>query len=295
LAGNRLEVSTAIFTNHIYANKLLTLELELGAHGRENVYRVARIFAAISKCANGLHDLYTRLANDEDSVTVPGVEFPSPTPLPPGPCEEIHQLKFICKLDRVYGTRLIKVDKDNERHAIYLAKRDRKSGAGDDTVLVKFTSRYNQVAHRLLFDQELPLAPALYSCTRVIGDLTMVVMEYLEDARPLHWFFSPFSTGTTLPKVDIVRRDLEKALQVLHKDDFVFYDLRQANVLYSPKDGGRTFLVDFDGVGKDGKDRYSPCLNPNLDLGVSGSQIMRKSHDLSNLEKVVKWLSDMVA
>jgi len=60
---------------------------------------------------------------------------------------------------------------------------------------------------------------------------------------------------------------------------------------FLPAAGGRTFLVDFDGVGKHGIDRYSPCLNVELGLGVGGWQIMEKSHDESNLEQIVERLS----
>jgi hypothetical protein len=68
-------------------------------------------------------------------------------------------------------------------------------------------------------------------------------------------------------------------LDLLHKEDFVSGDLREANVLYSPKDGGRAFLVDFDGVGKHGKDRYSSCLNTKLGLGWLGGR-SRTSHTI---------------
>src|ERR1700679_1883742 len=83
LAGNRLEVSTAIYTNAVYADKLLSIELMLGLHAQENVLRVARIFAAISKCMNGLRVLYRSLPNSTKQN--PCIEFPSPTPYPSNP------------------------------------------------------------------------------------------------------------------------------------------------------------------------------------------------------------------
>jgi len=61
-------------------------------------------------------------------------------------------------------------------------------------------------------------------------------------------------------------------------------------VHYSPEAGGRAVLIDFDGVGKYGRDRYSPCL---ISLGVLRWQIMEKSHDESNLERIISWLSTM--
>jgi hypothetical protein len=46
-------------------------------------------------------------------------------------------------------------------------------------------------------------------------------------------------------------------------------------------------LVDFDGVGKHGEDRYSACLNEDTPLGVRRLQIMEKSHDEENLERLI--------
>jgi hypothetical protein len=66
---------------------------------------------------------------------------------------------------------------------------------------------------------------------------------------------------------------------LLHGKDLVFGDLREANVLYSPKDKGRLFLVDYDGTGEHGKDRYSPCLNTDLGLGADRRQVMERSRD----------------
>ena len=163
------------------------------------------------------------------------------------------------------GTGLVTVDEDNERHTLYLARRSTGIAGDQETVLVKFTPVYNKAVHLLLSEHTPPLAPALYSCTPVIGDMQMA-------------------------SVQAVRRDLAAALKVLHEKNSVFGEPRKANVLYSPEAGGRAFLVDFDGVGEYGMDRYSPCLNFELGLGESGWQIMEKSHDESNLEQIIKWL-----
>jgi len=61
MAGNRLEVSTAVFTDAVYADKLLSLDLRLGPHGPDNVLRVARVFMAISVCAKRLREQYSGL------------------------------------------------------------------------------------------------------------------------------------------------------------------------------------------------------------------------------------------
>ena len=60
-----------------------------------------------------------------------------------------------------------------------------------------------------------------------------------------------------------------------------------------PEDGGRALLIDFDRVGHDGGDRYSASLNPGPDVGLSVArlQIMGKSHDTENFERLVDRLS----
>lgn len=47
MAGNRLEVSTAVFTDAVYTDKLLSFDLRLGPHGVDNVLRVVYMFMAI--------------------------------------------------------------------------------------------------------------------------------------------------------------------------------------------------------------------------------------------------------
>jgi len=289
MTGNRLEVSAAVFTDAVYADKLLSLDLHLGPHGPDNVIRVARVFMAINKCTERLRELYSGL--EKLPKMLPGVMYPSPTADPPE--STIPHLEFFSKLHRVDGTPLPEVNEDNTRHGIYLARMPNLASICDTPtatiVLVKFTAKYNEVAHRLLADHDPPLAPILYHCMRVIGGLYMVVMEYMSNAKTLHRFFVP-SPLSPLPDAGAVRQDLTRALDLLHEQNLVFGDLRPLNVLYSPEDK-RAFLVDFDRVGRHREDRYSPCLNTELGLGVNRWQMMEKSHDRANLERVMKWLS----
>ena len=292
MAGNRLEVSTAAFTDAVYADKLLSLDLRLGPHGHDNVLCVARVFMAMNKCMERLCELYRGIG--ELPKVVPRVMYPSPTADPPE--STIPQLEFFSKLDRADGTPLTEVDEVNKRHGIYLAGMPGVASTGDTStkiVLVKFTEKYNEDAHRLLANNDPPLAPTLYHCIRVIGGLYMVVMEYMPNAKNLRSFFGS-SCLPPLPNAKAVRRDLTKALNLLHGQDFVFGDLRPPNILYSPEDN-RAFLVDFDWVGKHKEDRYPACLSTGVDLGVYKWQIMKKSHDRVNLERVMEWLFEKLA
>ena len=286
IAGNRLVISTAIYTDSIYADEVLSVKLYLGPHASDNVLRVARIFMAINKCTERLRRLYVNLKPDTHSMQPAKVLWPNPTLDSPSP--EIPGLEFFSKVDRSLGTPIKQTDinEENKRHAIYLARMRVKGSTLTTDVLVKFAVKYNMVAHRLLAEHEPPLAPVLHSCAPVIGDMYMVVMQYIPDASLLN-----ASLPLPAPNLEAVRRDIKQALDLLHAQDLVFGDLREANVLYLPEGGGRALLVDFDGVGRHGKDRYSACLNPDVGLGVDGFQVMKKSHDIQNFEKLMERLS----
>ena len=120
----------------------------------------------------------------------------------------------------------------------------------------------------------------------------MIVMEYIPKSagQSIHSYsFTNYPPG--LPQA--VEQDVSKALRLLHERNWVFGDLRAPNMLYLPgSDGGRVLLVDFDGVGVDGEGRYSACLNPAAGFcaGVQRGGVMRKEHDLENLEELLKRL-----
>ncbi|KAF9642972.1 hypothetical protein BDM02DRAFT_3264279 [Thelephora ganbajun] len=273
IAGNCLVMSTAVFTDAIYANELLSTRLHLGPHSSDNVLHIARVFMAINNSTERLRELYEDLRRvPRSSPPQAKVLRPNPTADPPG-LIDLPELEFFCKVDRADGAELPDIDEDNERHAMYLARM--QIGTLTRVVFVKFAAKYHEAARRLLADQDPPLAPTLYLCARVIGDMYMVVMEYIPKSRDRS-ILSHFSTPPPQAVSGVVYRDVCKALYLLHERDFVFGDLREVNLLYLPKDGGRVLLVDFDGVGRDGMDRYSACLNPEAGLGVKRRQIMER-------------------
>ena len=291
IAGNVLTVSAAVFTDAVYANKLVSIDLEFGHQGSENVLRVARAFTAIRECVGGLRKLYRNLKSSSRIPQPNRVMWPNPTPNPPDSAEGIQKLGFFAKVDCLKGTPITRapIDEDNRRHAIYLAKMRSEDGASTTDVLVKFTTTYNEAAHRLLANHDPPLAPTLYSCKPVIGNMYMVVMQYI-----------PESEGGSLRKrsmkrsiLDTIRRDVTRALELLHEQEFVFGDLQELNVLYLASED-RAMLVGFDDVGREGKDRYSCCLGPEAGLGVGKWQIMEKIHDSKNFERLMEQLYEQL-
>ena len=68
---------------------------------------------------------------------------------------------------------------------------------------------------------------------------------------------------------EVVCWDVSKALKLLHRRNWVFGNLWEANVLYSLEDGGCALLIDSDNVGCDGENRYSACLSLKVRLVFS--------------------------
>ena len=296
IAGNRLTISSAIFTNAIYADELLSIELRGGNQLPDDVLRIARIFMAINYSAKLLCGFYRNLLDVPHTPPLQTkVLWPTPTADPPESAELFPRLEFFSKVNRVDGSELPFIDEDNENHAMYLGRM--QTGTLSQVVFVKFTPNYHEGAHRLLADQNPPLAPALYSCTRVTGGFYMVVMEYIPKTRGRS--ISPYASTDGSPVLplqllaEVVHRDVAKALWSLHKQGLVFGGLRESNLLYLPEDGGRTLLVDFDGVGRDAVDRYSPCLDPvaAMELGVMAWGIMKQAHDRENFKRLMDRLS----
>ncbi|KAF9644455.1 hypothetical protein BDM02DRAFT_3212847 [Thelephora ganbajun] len=274
ISGNRLVVSTAVFTDTIYADELLSIRLQLGFHASDNVSYVARVFMAINKSMERLRELYKNLL------------WPSPTADPPG-LIEFPKLEFFCKVNQADGAELSVIDEENQRHATYLARMETETET--QVVFVKFAAKYNEGAHRLLANQNPPLAPALYFCARVVGDMYMVVMEYMPKSKGQS--IGSRSSTDGLPPPAVVLRDVSKGLDLLHERNLVFGDLRETNLLYLAGDGGQVLFVDFGGVGRDGMDKYSACLNPGAGLGVDRGQVMEKVHDRQNLGRLMERLS----
>ena len=284
-------MSTAIFTNEIYADKLLSTELRLGPHGSDNVLHVARVFMAIQESMRWLRGLYQDLRGVPHKPPPQTVAlWPRPTGDPPESTEQLPNLEFFAKVDRADGTPLPRIDERNENHAMYLARMQIKTSI--QTVFVKFATKYHEAAHRLLADQVPPLAPAFHFCAPVVGDMYMIVMEYIPGSTGRSIDSYP-STGSPPGLPQAVKRDVSQALKLLHEQNLVFGDLRAPNVLYLPdSDGGRALLVDFDGVGVDGEGRYSACLDPAAGLCASAERggVMRREHDLENLDRLLAWL-----
>ena len=141
-------------------------------------------------------------------------------------------------------------------------------------VVVKFTVKYHEEAHRILTENQL--APKLYFCIPLVGDMHMVIMDYVNSAS---LFYKNVRNAGT------IYSDVNKAIGLLHERDLVFGDLRLQNILPKPSRGA--MLIDFDWVGKHGVDRYPASWNKNTQApGVGRRELMDKGHDLFMLSEL---------
>ncbi|CUA74552.1 hypothetical protein RSOLAG22IIIB_11281 [Rhizoctonia solani] len=156
-------------------------------------------------------------------------------------------------------------------------------------IIVKFAQSYNATAHRLL--AAMNLAPELLFISSEdpiefkVAQRIMVVMKE-----------APYSDLSGTPPPNCVLQDVKRALDVLHKRNMVFGDLRSSNVL-AVKDkqtyeitGG--MLVDFDWCGTAGRATYPMDINMTMQWpGVGPGLPLQLEHDEVMLER----LSDPVA
>jgi hypothetical protein len=271
VTANRLEIAVAVCVGPIYVTKLLTLDLSLGFHASDNIIRLARVFWALSRCRADLTKYYDGVRN----LDSPRLSCLYPNPTPVDPSKALPKLTYRQFLSRAGQPTSALVDLGNATTTMYTA-------ALSDTnqeVIVKFTARYNEVAHRLL--AEAGLAPRLYFCERVIGDLYMVVMDRV-DGKSI-WQLKE----DKIEVPEIVSKRVGDALRLLHESNVVFGDLRDPNIIYDAFKG-RVVLVDFDWPGKDGESRYPATLNTSncWPEEVLPYGIMRKSHDLWQLDRL---------
>ncbi|EGN96498.1 hypothetical protein SERLA73DRAFT_186261 [Serpula lacrymans var. lacrymans S7.3] len=280
VTGSRVEISTAMFIGGVYMDKLISQDLYIDAFQAKMVLHVGRMCQALRLCYNDLKEYYRAL----DLKAAPTTGHLYPSPLPARDYDTIPALKYMCKLS--HGGQCIQVMQEERReeadaerpYAIYRAKMIDSDGEAD--VVVKFTARYNKAAHKLLETEQL--APRLRYFARLISDHCMVVTDYVE-SLPL----------SDCPKqknyLDILDR-VERAVQLLHRGDLVFGDLRPQNIVLHPNEGA--MLIDFDFAGTHGVDRYPASFDTSRHhRDVRRHGIMDKEHDIfmiSELRKILE-------
>ncbi|KAK0222082.1 hypothetical protein IW262DRAFT_1296676 [Armillaria fumosa] len=140
-------------------------------------------------------------------------------------------------------------------------------------VIIKFVQTYGVEAHRLLVQHRL--APHLLYCEHLGEDGAGEVATEMFG-------------GALAPEVVI---DLERALNILHREDLVFGDLRKPNIMIvagrNGDDRDTARLINFDWAGKENEVRYPIHLNLSKEVkwadGVGSYRKIEKKHDLGML------------
>ncbi|KAI5117971.1 hypothetical protein M0805_004905 [Coniferiporia weirii] len=167
---------------------------------------------------------------------------------------------------------------DDPHKLIYKARHD-QSGR---LLVVKFVSKYHAQAHRLLAEHQL--APVLHYAgtedanAQKHGGRYMIVMDFVEEARPWEYYLSEDQVG-----------QVGRAIDLLHSHDLVFGDLRRPNILITAGTQN-VMIIDFNWCSRADEGRYPPSLNQDPEIywaeGVGPYCIMRKQHDLDMLKKL---------
>ncbi|KAJ2912741.1 hypothetical protein MD484_g7677, partial [Candolleomyces efflorescens] len=273
IAGSRLQISIAAYVGAIFVSDLVTVDLSRGFHGSVTTTRLARIFQALSLCHQELKEYYAGIQpspRSDSSWLYPHPITANGVPLP------------LVKYDKYLGLDGLSTetvpDLGERSTAVYTGTLEK-----GERVLIKFTHRYNKVAHTLLADAGL--APQLHFVNPIVGNLLMIVMDYIPEAKPV---WKLLDEGASLPP--IILDKVESAVSLLHDRNIVFGDLRDGNILYYRDDVGedRVILVDFDWAGVDNVDRYSATLN--VHGGWAGDVcpygVMKKKHDLWQIARL---------
>ncbi|KAJ8516837.1 hypothetical protein ONZ45_g5899 [Pleurotus djamor] len=219
----------------------------------ELVYRIAHIFSVLDEC---LVDLDKYYATIETAVCHP--LFPAP-----------HFNTFIDdaneRCDLTYTRRQFR---PRSPRTVFQATLTSPTHPGRDC-MVKFTTQYNADAHRLM--HQAGVAPELLYCKYEPGvGKICVVSEFIPNDP------SKFPTDEAIEK-------LRAGLKVLHENDYVFGNLRDANILVN--NDGNVFLVGFDWCDKVAA-FYPLDLVPEITwaTGVQKGEDITKAHDEEMLE-----------
>lgn len=290
--GTSLEISAVISLDSTCIDRLLVIDL-LQRDDEATILQLGRTFAAL---VEGMADLGEYYSNCLD---IPAPENPLthfyPCPTSRQPDEYFPELVFWSKIN--HDGRFVGAHDDvhylEKQISIYFAtlKNPRTmevltaaDPSGGVDVVVKFTKRYNERAHRILADEGL--APQLYYCSRIAGGLYMIVMK-----RACGIEAHLYEQGISMPSR--LTKELECAVRLLHQADIVHGDLRLTNILITDEDNPHIVVIDFDWAGVAGKDRYPPSLNDRYESngelrwapGVERYGVMMVEHDHWQFER----------
>ncbi|KAI0293179.1 hypothetical protein B0F90DRAFT_1643375, partial [Multifurca ochricompacta] len=261
IAGPWMCVSGAIYLEKVVVQPL-TGYIWLGGSffDKDQIHFTLRLFTALKLAISTLRSYYLTLG-------------------PTNKCPEdlVHAIPYVTPSFASTLTYISRPSPDQQSKLVYKAKFIH-AGSSRPAV-VKFVSRYNAKAHRILAAHQL--APTLYHTgtedvdTSKYGGLHMVIMDFIEGKHP---------DGTL--SSDQYQK-VKKAIDLLHGHGFVFGDLQTPNILIN---GENVILIDFDWGGKAGGSQYPVTINLDPRIGwpegVGPDSVMEMVHDQLMLEQL---------
>lgn len=204
------------------------LNLQFDPHDPSRMLNVARLFLALRECLKELDTFYKEIGSQQAALVL----WPSIRTYHSVHFEYIERLLPGCRSKAVFKARTL---------------------PNNEMIVVKFTNSYCADAHRLLEREHLAPRLRYYSgedeaFTKPSG-LEMVVMDFI-----------PENLKASLSQQG--RKDVRRALDILHQAGYVFGDLRIANILNLQD--GRAMLVDFDWSGPAEQVFYPMGLNKTI-------------------------------
>ncbi|KAF9472016.1 hypothetical protein BDN70DRAFT_819266 [Pholiota conissans] len=121
--------------------------------------------------------------------------------------------------------------------------------------VVKFAKRYGKAVHECLAREQL--APKLFICQRVIGNMIVVVMERAI-GQPLDFMLR---FGRLDIDARLIFECLKGAVSALKREGLVHGDIRARNIVVDEYSQGALKIVDFDWATKDGEGFYPDTIN----------------------------------
>ena len=273
-SGPWLTVLGAIFTDKVVVQRLTNF-IWVGMDtisNEQHCYRVTRILHSLGQSIVKLNKYYLGLELDRIGK------------------HELHP-RYLPSIRAFRDASGAVVDftyvKPLEREATCVTFLAKTLEASPKSIVVKFFERYGVASHGLL--EKMGAAPRLFYYNKVgiddddptYGHLRMVVMEYPDGVTA--------NQAQKLGQLPLTfLEDVQRILSHLHDNDFVFGDVRSANIVITRDN--KVKFVDFDWAGKAGASRYPFLLSPQVQWsdGVGGGlAVVEKQYDLGMLTRLV--------
>lgn len=262
---------------------------EMISHEDARVYHIAKVFTSLRRALNTLNEYYesiSAVAPTPANSSLSSRRFFSPHPT---------RFKEHGSDEGTEFTEFEYVDVPDVTYLSLTFFAKVTSGSSDRELVVKFVDRYGVEAHELLAKEGM--APRLLYCGLLdgendvrdgvsrakgkiecglyVGPLRMIVMDRIKHS----------SERKAWP--EDARKQVTRAVDMLHKEEFVFGDLREPNILFSD---GKVFFIDFDWAGKVGEAFYPSNLSSGIRWPAAAKSLRRQAikpeHDLFMLRQL---------